>query len=336
VNFLYSAFGLILHADRQIPGLAPFDAPVNSADVEIHFGALPGMGDGLPHDPEKLKYVSSYTTDSGDPVLKIWTVANGELLRWDYFDGAQFWLDPRGTAVWALWPGELSLEDVAAYLLGPVLGLVLRLRGITCLHASAVAFGNCAVAFAGSERAGKSTTAAALARRGHAVLSDDIVTLRESIGEFSVLPAYPYLCLWQQSVEMLYGPQKTLPSFSPNWDKRQLRLAENHLRFEELPLPLGAIFILGERSTDAAVPLVETLTPREGLLSLIANSYATNLLDQGMRAREFEVLGRVLAAVPVWRLRPHEDGSRIDQLCDVIERRCHDLRASHSPVSPPR
>jgi hypothetical protein len=45
-----------------------------------------------------------------------------------------------------------------------------------------------------------------------------------------------------------------------------------------------------------------------------------------MRAREFEMLGRLVAAVPVWRVRPHQDPAKIEDLCNVIEERCGNLR----------
>ncbi|MBZ5696728.1 MAG: serine/threonine protein kinase [Acidobacteriia bacterium] len=265
--------------------------------------------------------------------MRIWTIADGALLRLDYIDGMQFWLDREGKSVWAQWPDTLSIEDAASYLLGPVLGLLLRLRGVTCLHASAVAFGDRAVAFVGAEGAGKSTTAAAFARRGCSVLSDDVVALREAGGTFHVLPAYPYLSLWPDSVEMLYGSGKTLPSFSENFDKRMLSLAEEHLKFEQEPLPLGGIFLLGEKSADAAAPLVETLPSRESLLALVANSYATNLLDTEMRAREFELLGRLVASVPVWRLRPREGAPQIDRLCDVARHTWDNTRLAYAHAS---
>jgi len=270
-------------------------------------------------------YASSYMADSGESALRIWKTANGGFLRLDYFDGIQFWLDPRGTCVWSVWPATQSIEDIATYLLGPVLGLLLRLRGIPCLHASAVVFADSAVAFVGSEGKGKSTTAAALASRGRAVISDDIVALVEREGSFFVLPAYPYLSLWPESVKMLYGPEKKLPGFSVSYDKQQLLLGENRLGFQKEEMPLGAVFLLGERLADPAAPFVETLPAREILVALVANSYATNMLDPRMRAHEFEVLGRLIRTVPVWRLQPHEDGSRIGRLCDLIDGICHEL-----------
>jgi hypothetical protein len=318
LDFRYNVFGLHLHASHSIPGLKRAEKSPLIPDVEIHFGSLPRTETENSGSTEIVTYTSSTLLENGEPALRIWQTANGALLRMEYFDGVRFWLDREGKTIWALWPDTLTIEDAVTYLLGPVLGFLLRLRGVTCLHASAVAFGNCAVAFAGSEGAGKSTTAAALARRGHAVISDDIVAITERDGGFFTRPAYPYLSLWPDSVNILYGPDKIFPRFSPNWEKRQLLLADNRLQFEEHPLPLAAIFLLGERSPDASAPFVETLLPRESLVSLVTNSYATNVLDKDMRAREFELLGRLVAAVPVWQLRPHTDGSRIDRLCDVI------------------
>jgi hypothetical protein len=298
-------------------------------EVEVRLGVSPGAADGVPGENEELIFTSSDTNESGKPALRIWRTANGALLRLDYFDGSQFWLAANGTAVWAVWPAVSSLEDTATYILGPVLGLLLRLRGVPCLHASAVAFGDYVVAFTGSEGAGKSTTAAALASRGHAVISDDIVALVEREGAFFVLPAYPYLSLWPESVNMLYGPEKKLPTFSANYDKRQLLLSENRLRFQEQPMRLGAVFLLGQRCANPEAPFIEKLPARESLVSLVANSYAANFLNKDMRAREFELLGRLVASVPVWRLRPHEAGSRIDGLCDVIREKCRELGLTH-------
>lgn len=298
-----------------------------SPDVAVHLCSSPFAGGKETAQLEELVYASAYADERGAPALRVWRIGTDKYLRLDYYDGVQFWLDRAGQNVWSVWPDTTSLENAATYLVGPVLGLLLRLRGIVCLHASAVAIGDRAVAFVGSEGAGKSTTAAALAQRGNAVISDDVAALVEQEGCFSVLPAYPHLSLWPDSVEMLYGPDKTLPSLSPDWGKHLLSLTANHLKFEQRSLPLGAIFILGDRSPDPREQFLESLPPKEGLLSLVTNSFATNLLDQDMRAREFSLLGRLLSVVPIWRLRPEKEAAKINQLCRTIEDLC---------TSPPR
>ena len=234
----------------------------------------------------------------------------------------------KATEIWATWPGNLTIEDTATYLLGPVLGLLLRFRGVTCLHASAVAFGDRAVAFVGNEGAGKSTTAAALARKGCAVLSDDVVALSEHEGSFFVHPAYPYLCLWPESVESLYGSADALPPLSVNDDKRRLLLEKRELKFEERSLPLTAIYILGERRGDSA-PVVEDMPVQKAFMTLVANTFATNVLDASLRAKEFEVLGRLVPRVPVRQLHAHSDAARIEDFCRLI---CEDVGGENLKV----
>jgi len=162
---------------------------------------------------------------------------------------------------------------------------------------------------------GKSTTAAAFSDRGYNVLAEDVVTLDDCGDRFLVRPGYPCIRLWPASVKALYGSESHLPKLTPNWDKCYLDLKE---QFHTDPLPLAAIYHLGERRHDTKAPFVESLDRSEGLLSLIANTYATKLMDKQMRAREFELLTRVLNNVPLRRVTPHGDPARIPELCDRI------------------
>jgi hypothetical protein len=333
LNFTYAVFGLFLRCNLAIPELMPLQpeltpSPLDSSDepvVSVYLNSSPQASALDPTTPEELSYANSYKDESGEPALQIWKAAGSRYLRLAYFDGSQFWLDREGTEVWGTWPANLTLEDAATYLLGPVLGLLLRMRGVTCLHASAVAFGGNAVAFVGSEGAGKSTTAAALARRGHAILSDDVVALAERNGSFFIHPAYPYLCLWPESVESLYGSAEALPQFSANYEKRCLSLGKQEVQFAEQALPLAAIYILGERRGDPA-PLVEELTPQKAFLALVANTFATNTLDSDMRAKEFEILARVASKVPIRLLCANRDAGRLSDLCDLLSKEAQNLR----------
>src|SRR5437763_793523 len=73
----------------------------------------------------------------GQPTLKVWQ--GGEASHVVFSEGAEFLIDRLATRVWARWAAPMTLEDAATYLLGPVMGLLLALRGVTCLHGSAVA-----------------------------------------------------------------------------------------------------------------------------------------------------------------------------------------------------
>ncbi len=312
---------MCLQADRTIPGLEPLPEP-RPVDVAVFLGGELPRFDRLTELSRQPWYISSNLDESGAPVLKVWRLA-ADYFRLIFCDGIEFVVDRRGTRVWANWPEKAAMEEVAVYLLGAVSGFLLRLRGITCLHASSVAVGRQAIALLGHPGAGKSTTAAAFARLGHPVLTDDILPLHVLEREIIVYPGTPRLCLWPSSVTHLWGFQEALPRITPpngvdpEWDKRYLHLLENGYRFQEGPLPLKALYFLGERREEGALNITP-VTGREALLELVANSYATKLLDKAMRIKEFGVLSQLVNTIPLRRVTPHPDLAYLPELCDAI------------------
>jgi hypothetical protein len=310
-----------------LPGLSPTHPSANPSDITLHLGIPLPFANNHPSSSEALTYKSAESNAAGEPALRILKVGRSGFVRIAYGDGTEFWLDGKLENVWATWSNRSSLENTVLYLIGPVFGLLLRLRGVTCLHASAVAFGNYCVAFVGTTGAGKSTIAAAFARQGYATLSDDLVALSEREGTFQVMPGYPRLCLWPESVETLYGSAEALPRIIPDEEKRVLAPGTGEVRFETRPLQLAAIYILGERRLHPA-PYVEATRARPALLSLVVDTFANKILDPQMRAHEFDVLSRLVSSVPVRRLFPSSDPSRIFDLCRVIQEDIAALRVS--------
>ncbi len=313
MHYRCSIYGLGVIANRPIPGVPP--STVASEDVHISFGSLPAWLNDVTATQIEASYIAEYNSECGEPALRVFRVLNGEFYRFYYADQTEFLINRAGSEVWAQWSEPLTLEDTATYLLGPVMGFVMLLRGIVCLHASAIAIGNEAIAFLGPAGSGKSTTAAAFSARGYSVLAEDVVTLDDRGDHFMVRPGYPCIRLWPASVKALYGSESYLPKLTPNWDKCFLDLRD---QFKTQSLPLVAIYHLSERRHDTTAPFVETLERSEGLLSLVANTYATKLMDKEMRAREFELLTRALNNVPLRRVTPHADPARISELCDII------------------
>ena len=297
-----------------LPGL-PLLPDATAFDVQIRFEE---QGSPSSSTPDEILYTSS---DLGQrqPNLQVGTLHRGQYFGFFYGDGARFAVERRGREVWADWPENYSLEDACTYLLGPVMGFVLRLRGTVCLHASAVAVGDRAIALVGLPGVGKSTTAAAFASAGFPVLSDDIVALADQGTQFLVQPGYPRVNLWPDSVRRLFGAEDALPRITPTWQKRYLPLGQNGQHFALSPLPLGAIYILDSRESSLTAPIIEEVAGKEAFMALVANTYVNYLLDQDMRRTEFDVLGRVVSEIPVRRVRPPAECSAIFNLCEAIE-----------------
>ncbi|MBM4300060.1 MAG: hypothetical protein FJ121_00785 [Deltaproteobacteria bacterium] len=333
MTWSYYVYGLGLVADRPIPGLIPVNG-LRAFDVKVSLEGGSTCSGRCREPSATLWHVSSNRDARGEPVLQVWRVENDGSFRFRYSDGVEFGVDRRGARVWASGSAGATPEDLDVYLLGPVLGFVLRLRGITCLHASAVMADTWALAFPGPAGAGKSTLAAAFALSGCPVLADDVLPLREADGHFLAGPGIPRLCLWPDAVGHLYGSPEALPRLTPDyaldptWDKRWLDLAKVNPQFFRKAPPLGVIYFLGERQA-AADFRVEAISPGEGLMMLVANSYRTELLNKDLRAREFATLARLAAQVPLRRVTPPDDPARLSGLCEAI---LEDFRGLNTPA----
>lgn len=309
------AYGLRFAASTLLPGLPV--CPEGVFDVRIR---LKEQGTSSGEFPESADIANFRSCDpSGSrPNLRVGTLSGGTYLGLFYGDGVRFAVERAGREVWADWPENYTLEDACTYLVGPVMGLLLRLRGTVCLHSSAVAMDGRAIALVGAPGAGKSTTAAVFARSGFPVLSDDIVALADKGTSFFVQPGYPRVNLWPDSVLELFGSEGALPRITPTWDKRYLPLDQNGHRFASSPLPLGAIYILDSRDSALAAPVIEEVSGSEAFVALVANTYVNYLLDQDMRRAEFDVLSRVVSEIPVRRVQMPDEPSAVFGSCEAI------------------
>lgn len=107
-------------------------------------------------------------------------------------------------------------EDIfRLFAISEVLGLFLLQKGVFLLHGSAVKIGEEASVFIGKSGAGKSTTVAAFAKAEFTVLSDDMTAIVFDENDIPfILPAYPVIKIWEESVLNLgFDKKKLNPAF---------------------------------------------------------------------------------------------------------------------------
>jgi hypothetical protein len=319
VIHVHSIYGIALVSDYSVPGLSE-DAPrPGEPHITLNFGSQPDWAAQALRLPASKCYpLASESVEPYDPALTITSFAHRRYFQLAYADGAAFFVDAHQNRIWACCPASLTKEDHCTYLVGPVMGFILRLRGTLCLHASSTSIAGQTVALCGASAAGKSTTGAALALRGIPVLTEDVTPIKELSSSFIVEPGYPRICLWPDSVKQLLGSADALPLLTPNWDKRYLPLDGVRATFESEPKPLGAIYLLSARTNDSDAPRIEDMPPRDALLGLVQNTYMNWLIDHNQRAAEFDFLAKLADRVPIRRLTPHADPARLPALCDLI------------------
>ena len=308
-------YGLRVAANIALPGLLRSDSDAYDVRISLKdWSTFPILFSEF----VEILYASSEDGLPGEPNLRVGVLPGGNYFGFFYRDEVRFAVERQGREIWGDWPENYTLEDACTYLLGPVLGFVLRLRGVTCLHASAVAVDGQAIALVGSPGAGKSTIAAAFAQCGFSIIADDVVALAEDGRNFQVQPGYPRLNLWSDSVRALFGSDEALPRITPTWDKRYLALGDNGLGFTANPLPLGAIYVLGTREGDLTTPVIDDIVGSNALRDLVTNTYVNYLLDREMRSREFDVLTRLVVRMPIRRVRAPADYSAVLGLLEAI------------------
>jgi hypothetical protein len=317
----YSVFGLCLESNRSLPGLAPGD-PHESADTRIDVET----GHTFPVDPDETCYYTSDWLDhrTGLEGLKIYRSSGDGSFTFRYAEGVEFRIDAASRHIAARFAPHSSLVDMAAFLTGPVLAFVLRMRGVIALHASAIDVGGKAIVLAGDAFAGKSTTAVMFARLGCRILTEDVAPLMVDGGDTAVHSGCTEVALRPVAVEHLFGSADALPRFSENWDKRRLDLAGDGM-FASGPLPLAAVYMLTNKPGIADSPSLLPMSSGQAMVELLANIYANRLLHAELRLRELDTVHHIVNTIPVKAAMTGSWNSPVERFCEVV---LDDVRAS--------
>lgn len=292
-------------SEIPLPELMRWQGGMRAADIEILLGKV------------------SWTALSDQAPLSIAMAHDGRSLQLRADDIAVFEIRDHREVIVDISPSASMLE-VRVLLLGNVLGLLCHLRGLLPLHASCVRIGDEAVAFMGDSGSGKSTLAAALALRGHSLLSDDVCAVDMSSGTPLVLPSFPAVRLLNSSVDVVgirsAHDGSVLEDVSAEKHKfRLVRVDQPHVS----PVRLGAVYQLDPTMTSGDDVTVELVGHRK-LAMLSAQIFRYSLARRIGRAQAaFAAAAQVAeSAAVVARLARRRD---VAQLADTV----HLLEARH-------
>lgn len=207
---------------------------------------------------------------------------------------------------------EVEDATIGLYLLGPVLGILLQQRGLLVLHGSAVSFNGGVAAFLGNSGWGKSTMAGALAKRGHPVVTDDIVGVL--IGDRALtVPGLPRLKLKQETAAALGYPLSRLRPLVAGDERREV--IPNDVSSTDTK-PLEHIYILAEGD----IPEIEPLGSQDAVAELIRHSYAASCLKGTPSVfAHLRLCAALVSAAPVCRLRRPLKLERTNEVAKLVE-----------------
>jgi hypothetical protein len=301
----YSLCGFRVRSAVPLPEILPWNGDDRAPDITIRCGSAPPLRDPV---------------GQGGPAQ----VARDGTCRLQ-FDSIGHFLMVGGREVIVDPVRKLDAPELHAILLGPVLGVLCHQRRLFPLHAACVRMGDGAIALAGRTGAGKSTLAAALARRGHSLVADDICIV-ESLdsGRALVRPGFPRLKLWNDALQALGISSDGMVRAALGKHKYHFYEPEG---FDPSPVALHGIYFL-DRSPAARR---QEIRPEHGAQAVTAVSkeiyrrpigfwlgHKVALLTDALR------LGTL---VPVFRVSVRPDLAQLGRTAERIEAHLLALRA---------
>jgi hypothetical protein len=237
-------------------------------------------------------------------------------LRWTGL--FEFLVSPDGRQILYRKLADATPASFGNYLLGQVLSFSLLKLGIEPLHGTAVVVGRQAVAFVGSCGSGKSTIGAAMLARGHPILTDDLVVLRERRGRWMAHPGIPRLKLVPSVARRLLERVPRGTRLNPGTAKLILPLGSRQACARIVPL--GAVYVLSSagRRRRAGGVRITPLAGHHAVIEVIRAAFNLLDLDRDRLAAHFDFAGRVAGAVPVRRLTYPRRLSSLAAVCDRV------------------
>lgn len=281
--YVYTAYNLGIQSELPLPELI---ATESVPDVFVRFG--------------KLASLPQIKNNGGNQFL-------GEVAEVGMFlvqDGCEIVIDPA--------PG-LDESILRTLILGPILSVLLRQRGLLVLHASSIATNDGAVAFLGGSGWGKSTLAEAFHAQGYSILTDDVMAVQTETDHPIVFPGFPQVKLWPEAAASIGHAPESLPLLHSQTEKLAHRLTRGFL---QTPLPLKRIYLLGKGNHHEIVPLQS----QEAFLELVRHSHAVSLLNApDFVSSHLRQCTSVVKDVPIYRLKRQLSLAALPDLVKLVE-----------------
>lgn len=222
--YTYTAYNLNIQSELPLPELLPNnnrcepDISIRLVDSQSLAQTISNRGD---YFVGEVAQVGSFSVGSGSEIL----------------------VDPEP---------DVDTAFLRSILLGPIICILLRQRGLLVLHGSSFAAQDEAVGFIGDSGWGKSTLVESFHSQGYRVLTDDVMVIDINADRPMVIPGFPQIKLWPDSAS---ATGHDCDSLSPLHSKTVKRIHKLNQGFVEQALPLKRIYVLDFSDDNQVIPL---------------------------------------------------------------------------------
>ena len=184
---------------------------------------------------------------------------------------------------------------------------VLAHRGALVAHASVVRVQDRAIAFLGHSGWGKSTLAGLLHGAGHSLLSDDCALLQPTAGRITVVPTYPSLRMFGDSISQTLGHATATTPVAAYSPKQRLMVTLAPAQAGGAHCPLQAIYLLNDPAEPASDHRITLLAPALACMALVEHSFRLDLASTTHTTDLLRQAAGVLRQVPAFALHYPRD-----------------------------
>jgi hypothetical protein len=208
-------------------------------------------------------------------------------------------------------------DQLSLFLLSACLPVLLHQRGrLLPLHASAVCRNGGALLFTGFSGSGKSTLLAALMQRGYSMMADDIAAVSTMGAEPLVVPSFPYLKLWPDTISQLAYEARPTHLLRPGLKKRGCNIRDGFV--EEESIPIRCIYVLANASQGVSI---QNLDNAARLRTLVHHTAGMAFLDGlGLRRAHFELAVSLIRRVAMKSINRSMDDAGLETILRIIEK----------------
>jgi hypothetical protein len=250
-------------------------------------------------------------TDTVYGSVQVRSFVSSGLARLTFDDTGTFDLDPSRRAIrWYSGP-DAQIAAVRADLLGRVLAMAVHHEGALGLHASAVSIGDGVVAFLGPKRAGKSTLAMALVRRGARLVTDDTLVVRLEGRRALAAPGVQRVRLWPDSARAVGVAASGGERAKPTIDDLGIESREDVVK------PLIACYVLHPVPDESPVAR-RRLSEVHAAVAGVSCSKLAGLAGGRLAGDVLDRSTRLARAVPMYAADVPRAFAHLDRVADAV------------------
>jgi len=305
----YLVYGLTLRSNAPFPHLPvssheSYDVDVDLAG-EMSFEELPA---GAVVHPDGAAVVIEA---DGGRVVRYRNPREG--------NAVQLHFNRDGSRVRVVWKAGVVVDGIPAAVMGPLLGTCIRLRGVVLLHSGAVVVDAGAVLLMGAPGAGKSTTTAALMKRGHPVLTEDIAALDPRDEGVWVQPG-------PRRIRLLTDVALALGATLSDWPPLLSDVPSNSAKqlldsgglFQGEPVRATMLCFLERTMEGSPRPALVPLSVKETVPRLLQNLFIRGRPDRELSSRAFRTCVRLANTCRSFAVRGALRLEDLNELADLI------------------